>query len=216
VDSAVAVEAEAHEVVVLGDDLAGGPGEVDLEDRHVAAEIGDMEDEVVGQILGVAPDDPAHPRGASPNLWPEVLMDLTRGTRKSTRCAGRRRGRGRHHSRRRHGSPRRCPCPLPAGRAPATARAPARRRPCRSPRRSARPGWCSRRRARACPRPSCSSAPRTSAPRASRCPSTWRTCARPLHGPADHVGPVGRLAFGLSLLAPAPLRRHAAEHAGLR
>ena len=35
-----------------------------------------------------------------------------------------------------------------------------------------------------------------------------------LHRPADHVRLVGRLALGLHLRAPAPLHRHAAEHAG--
>jgi hypothetical protein len=59
VDAAVPLVTEPQEVVVAGDDLPGGPGEVDLEDRHVAAQIVDVEDEIVGELGGVPPDDPA-------------------------------------------------------------------------------------------------------------------------------------------------------------
>jgi len=51
-----------------------------------------MEDEVVGQILGVAPDDPAHPKRGEPELVARGAEDLTRGTRKSHSMCGRRRG----------------------------------------------------------------------------------------------------------------------------
>ena len=56
---AVAASSQADEVVVLGDDLPGRPREVDLEDGHVASEIRDVEDQVVGEEGGVSPDDPA-------------------------------------------------------------------------------------------------------------------------------------------------------------
>ena len=55
----VADPAQPDEVVVLGGDLARRPGEVDLEHRHVAAQVADVEDQVVGQLGGVAPHDPA-------------------------------------------------------------------------------------------------------------------------------------------------------------
>jgi putative transposase len=59
VDALVTLKAEADEIVVLGHDLAGRAGEVDLEDRHIAAQVVDMEDQVVGKFLAVPPEDPA-------------------------------------------------------------------------------------------------------------------------------------------------------------
>ena len=47
----VSLPAEAQEVVVLPDDLVAGPGEVQRERRHVAAEVVDVEDELLGQVL---------------------------------------------------------------------------------------------------------------------------------------------------------------------
>ena len=67
-DLLVAVTAQADEVVVLGHDLTGRPREVDLEHGHVATQVGDMEDEVVGQVLLVPPQHPAHPQGCQPEL----------------------------------------------------------------------------------------------------------------------------------------------------
>ena len=64
----VAVEAEAEEVVVLRDDLGAGPREVEREGRHVVAEVVDPEDQVGGQRVGVAPDDPADARVDEPVL----------------------------------------------------------------------------------------------------------------------------------------------------
>jgi hypothetical protein len=58
--AAVAVEAEAQEVVVLGRDLVAGPREVQRERRQVTPEVVDPEHQVVGEGVGVAPDDP-HP-----------------------------------------------------------------------------------------------------------------------------------------------------------
>lgn len=58
-DSAVSVLAEADELVVLADDLGGALGEVEGEGGLVGAEVVDVEDELLGEELGVAPDDPA-------------------------------------------------------------------------------------------------------------------------------------------------------------
>jgi hypothetical protein len=58
----VSLEAEAQEVVVLGDHLRAGTREVEREGRHVVAEVVDPEDEVIGKRLCVAPDDPADAR----------------------------------------------------------------------------------------------------------------------------------------------------------
>ena len=84
----VSLKAEPQEVVVLGDDLPGRAGEVDLEDGHVAAQVVDMEHQIVGQLGVVPPDHPADAERASPNLCPEVLIDLTRGSRKSNTTSG--------------------------------------------------------------------------------------------------------------------------------
>src|SRR5580700_11929702 len=70
VNAPVALEAKAQEVVVTGDDLPGRPGEVDLEHRHVAAQIVDVEDEVIGELAGVPPDDPADTQRSQPELVP--------------------------------------------------------------------------------------------------------------------------------------------------
>lgn len=58
-DSAVSVLAEADELVVLADDLGGALGEVEGERGLVGAEVVDVEDEFLGEELGVTPDDPA-------------------------------------------------------------------------------------------------------------------------------------------------------------
>jgi hypothetical protein len=58
-DGAVSVLAEADELVVLADDLGGALGEVEGEGGLVGAEVVDVEDELLGEELGVAPDDPA-------------------------------------------------------------------------------------------------------------------------------------------------------------
>lgn len=59
---AIALGAQAQEVVVLGDDLGARTGKVQREGRHLAAEVVDAEHQVLGQRLGVAPDDPSDPR----------------------------------------------------------------------------------------------------------------------------------------------------------
>ena len=99
-DAAVALVAEPEEVVVLRDDLAGRPGEVDLEHRHVAAQVVHVEDQVVGQLGGVAPDDPADAERGQPELvargadrlhprQPEVPLEVGRAERGEEAAAGR-------------------------------------------------------------------------------------------------------------------------------
>lgn len=58
-DRAVSVLAEADELVVLADDLGGALGEVEGEGCLVRAEVVDVEDEFLGEELGVTPDNPA-------------------------------------------------------------------------------------------------------------------------------------------------------------
>jgi hypothetical protein len=48
------------EVVVLGDYLGAGAGDVEGEGFFGAAEVVEFEDEVFGEIAFVAPDDPAY------------------------------------------------------------------------------------------------------------------------------------------------------------
>ena len=59
-DFAVALFAEAQEVVVLADDFAAGPREVEREGGHVAAEVVDVEDQLFGKIVLLAPQRPAN------------------------------------------------------------------------------------------------------------------------------------------------------------
>lgn len=59
-DGAVAVEAEVDEEEVLGDDLGAGAGEVEGVGFLGAAEVVELEDEVLGQVGLVPPDDPSY------------------------------------------------------------------------------------------------------------------------------------------------------------
>ena len=59
-DARVARSPEPHEVVVLAHDLVAGPGEVQREGGHVAAEVVHVEHEVAGQIVLGAPHHEAH------------------------------------------------------------------------------------------------------------------------------------------------------------
>lgn len=61
-DGAVSVLAEADELVVLADNLGGALREVEGEGGLVGAEVVDVEDEFLGEELGVTPDDPADAR----------------------------------------------------------------------------------------------------------------------------------------------------------
>lgn len=58
-DGAVTVLAETDELVVLANDLRGTLGEVEGEGGLVGAEVVDVEDELLGEVLGSPPDDPA-------------------------------------------------------------------------------------------------------------------------------------------------------------
>src|SRR5580698_1784376 len=79
VDAFVALKAETQEVVVLGDDLPGRAGEVDLKDRHVAAEVVDVEHQVVGKLLAVSPEDPADAQRSQAELVPRGADRLDPG-----------------------------------------------------------------------------------------------------------------------------------------
>lgn len=58
-DGAVAVLAEADELVVLANDLGRALGEVEGEGGLLGAEVVDVEDEVLGEVVAGAPDGPA-------------------------------------------------------------------------------------------------------------------------------------------------------------
>ena len=60
VDGAISGLAQPDEVVILGDDLARRPREVDGQGGHGAAQVIDVEDQIGIEILKLAPDDPAH------------------------------------------------------------------------------------------------------------------------------------------------------------
>ena len=64
----VPLPTESHEVVVLGDHLAAGTGEVEREGRHVAAEIVHFEDQILGKLGCVAPHDPPDPQWGQTEL----------------------------------------------------------------------------------------------------------------------------------------------------
>ena len=78
-DAAIALMPEPEEVVVAGDDLAGRAGEVDLEHRHVAAQVIDVEDQVLGKLGGIPEDDPADPQRGQPELVPRGADRLDPG-----------------------------------------------------------------------------------------------------------------------------------------
>lgn len=59
-DGLIAPLAEADELVVLANDLGGTLGEVEGEGGLLGAEVVDVEDEVLGEVLVGAPDDPAN------------------------------------------------------------------------------------------------------------------------------------------------------------
>ena len=54
-DTGVAGPAHPQKVVVLADDLVATLGEVEGEGRHIAAEVVDLEDQFLGELIGVAP-----------------------------------------------------------------------------------------------------------------------------------------------------------------
>src|SRR5579862_9795679 len=75
-DPLVTVTTQSHEVVVLGDDLPSRTGEVEVEVRHVTAEIVDVEDQLVGKLVLVAPDHPPGAEGGEPELVPRSVDGL--------------------------------------------------------------------------------------------------------------------------------------------
>ncbi len=66
--AAVPVATQPEEVVVLAHDLVPGTGEVQREGRHVAAQVVHVEDQVLGEILAIAPDHEADARVDEPVL----------------------------------------------------------------------------------------------------------------------------------------------------
>src|SRR5262249_46419600 len=84
----VAVEAEPQQVEVLGDHLRARPREVEGERRHVVTEVVDPEDQVLGGASGARHTIQPTPGYTSPYLWPDVLIDATRGSRKSHSSSG--------------------------------------------------------------------------------------------------------------------------------
>lgn len=58
-DGGVAGVAEGEEVEVLADDVRGGTGEGEGVGLFGAAEVVEFEDEVLGEEVGGAPEDPA-------------------------------------------------------------------------------------------------------------------------------------------------------------
>jgi hypothetical protein len=70
---AEALLAQAQELEVLQDDLRPGPGEVQGEGWHVAAEIVHVEDQVLGQVLRLAPERPSNSWIYQPELMARGL-----------------------------------------------------------------------------------------------------------------------------------------------
>jgi hypothetical protein len=54
------VLAKPDKLVVLANDLAGAFAEVEREGSLVGAEVVDVENKLLGQVLGAAPDNPAN------------------------------------------------------------------------------------------------------------------------------------------------------------
>ena len=90
--TAVSVEAEPQEVVVLTDELVARAREVQRERGHVAAEVVDVEHQVLGQILLAAPDDESDPGVDEPVLVTGHVDRLHLGRRKSHFRSGCRNG----------------------------------------------------------------------------------------------------------------------------
>ena len=61
---------QSQEVVVLADHLVSRAGKVQREGGHIAAEVVDLEDQVLGQVLGAAPHHETHAGIGQPVLVP--------------------------------------------------------------------------------------------------------------------------------------------------
>src|ERR1700677_5185886 len=59
-DFPVAFKPKPEKVVVLANNLPGRTRKIQRKSRHIAAQIIDMEDQLVGQVRGVAPYHPTH------------------------------------------------------------------------------------------------------------------------------------------------------------
>ena len=184
---------------------SGRPGREKLiwNDRHVATEVVDVEDQVVGQLGGVAPHDPADTERGQAELVARGA-DRLHPREPEVPHAGRVRRTGRQERRRWQ---RRRGCRRRVRSRPGARRAPRRSafdvlvgRRCRS---TPRVGTTKMRvlvdAELARPRRPSRSGPATSGSRASRCPSTWRTCAR-RPATAPHT------MFGLSVGLPSASR----------
>src|SRR5215217_5184096 len=91
-DAPVALEAQPEEVVVLRHDLRARTREVQGEGGHVSSQVVYPEDEVFGQASGSRQMAQPTPGYTLPYLWPEVLIEATRGRRKSHTKSGSRKG----------------------------------------------------------------------------------------------------------------------------
>lgn len=67
-DGAETVKAQVYEVVVLGNNLSSGTGEVEGVRFFSASEVMKLEDEVLGKIGLIAPDDPTNAGVYQPKL----------------------------------------------------------------------------------------------------------------------------------------------------
>ena len=65
---AVAFSAQPYEIVILRDHLPARPREVQGEGRHVAAQIVDPEDQLLGQVRLCRARSPSHAQGREPEL----------------------------------------------------------------------------------------------------------------------------------------------------
>ena len=217
VDAPVALATQPDEVVVLGDDRPGRAGEVDLEHRHVAAEVVHVEDQVVGQLGGVPPDHPADAQRRQPELvagaadrlhprQPEVPLEVGRAERREEAAAGR--------------------VDVDVDVQPGLRLQPVERVGDLLHRLVAAgvgdpQGRHHEDGVLVDPLEHVLGRHHVLAVRHGDLahldvPVARELVPHDLNRPADHVGPVGRLALGAALGPPPPLRGHAAEHAGLR
>lgn len=59
-NSTVATLAKTDQLVVLSDDLRRSSGEVEGERSLISTEVVDVEDQLLGEVLGITPDHPAN------------------------------------------------------------------------------------------------------------------------------------------------------------
>jgi len=78
-DCLVSHEPESDEVVVLADDLAARPREVQGERGHVAAQVVHVENQILGEVGGFTPHHPADTRVDQAVLVPGRVDRLDAG-----------------------------------------------------------------------------------------------------------------------------------------